>query len=255
MNLFTRLYFVLCFCAFPSVVFSLDNNEQRHTSPIPNLIDSYVAQNHDASAPLKAQQSALNDLHNSILKEEREILDAALDNEPLDLLDEMGQLLMQSRLQLIKQGVESYALLKQTLSSDEFENLRASIDNSSNQALLDDSHLQLLHSNPLPNLVEFVLLNDSSPALTGPQRERLKKWQSELAPTFLERSQTIVIKEAELLELVLKGQSLEAIDTLSDDIAQLRVRMIRGKSFSRERVKQILDNEQYQKLLGKYPTR
>lgn len=253
MNQFFRLYLLLCVIAFPSLVFSRDADAQRHTSVIPNLVEVYISTHDGASDTLLTLQPVLHNLHTSIMQEEQALLDAALDNEQMDLLDQMGQRLMQSRLELIKQGINGLAILKQELNGNDFKALMAAYDKSTSQALLHESRLLLSHSNPLPNLVSFVLINDAQPALLETQIERLQNWQSELKPVFEHRAKAIVELETELLERVLNGDSFDAIEELADKMLQLRVSIIRGKVFSRERVMQVLQNEQYQNLLGRYP--
>lgn len=252
-NSYFRRSLAVFFVIIPSAGFALENDTHRHTSPVPNLISAFVSEAVDASKALQEQQEILIDLHNSILQEEYELREATLDDEEMDTLDQMGQLLMQSRVELIKQGVQGLETLKDEVGEDEFEKLLSTFNSQAPDVLLDDSALQVAHSNPLPNLVDFVLLNDTKPALGDGQRERLKSWQLERAPVIARQSQSIVEMENQLLEMVLRGDSIDPIIALADNIAQLRVRIIRGKVFSRERVKQILENEQYQVLLGLYP--
>lgn len=253
-NSYFRRSLALFIVIIPSVGFALENDSRRHTSPVPNLIDTFVSENADASKALLEQQIILLNLHTLILQEENDLLEATLDNEDMESLDQMALLLMQSRIELIKQGVQANEILKSEVGQSEFDKLLGGFKGDESGALLNDAALQLVHSNPLPNLVNFVLLNDTKPSLRHEQRERLKNWQLERAPVIAQQSQSIVDMESQLLKMVLRGDSIDSIIELSDNIAQLRVRIIRGKVFSRERVKQILQNEQYQVLLGRYPT-
>ena len=232
---------------------SLEIDEWRHTSPVPNLIKLYLDQNTVDNEDLHKHQQSLEDLHKLILTEEKELLNAALDDDEMETLDQKGQLLMQSRLELIKQSVQGVKALKSALSESEFQKL-LQIDLVNNEALLSNEALQLKHSNPMPNLVDYVLNNDTKPKLLDQQRERLQKWRSERSGVFALQSRSIVEMESQLIKMVQNQDSSDNINGLADNIAQLRVRIIRGKVFSRERLKQILENEQYQNLLGLYPS-
>ncbi len=249
MNQLLRPYFALIVVLLPSMALSLEIDNRRHTSPVPDLVNAYVRVNTEVSPDLMAQQKILDDLHASILQEENALLQAALDDEEMEALDQLGQLLMQSRQELIKQGVKAIVMLKAEIGEDDF----ASLAGAWKSLDIEDSITVLHHSNPMPNLVDFVLLKDTKPALFGQQKERLQKWQSERAPVIAQQSLSVVEMESQLAEMTLNGDSIDVINELADNIAQIRVRIIRGKVFSRERIKQILQNAQYQVLLGRYP--
>ena len=110
----------------------------------------------------------------------------------------------------------------------------------------------LKHVSPMPSLMMVVKKMGDKLGLNEKQLAKLKQWREERGPIMKKHYKAIVQLESEIYDAALNNAPHEKIAQLADSIMQNRIKVIRGKAFCRDKMKEILKPEQYKKVLTLY---
>jgi copper(I)-binding protein len=238
----------------------------QHANPMPNLLAVYKKmgnklnlsdeQKTKLDTGIKQRESNVKDIFAAIKGLEKDIYEAAINDEPLNKIDQISDKLMQARLDLIQGKAECRESTKEVLDEKQFQKIvelyRANMMPKPNKDKEKAKMAMIKHTNPLPNLMSVVVKMGDKLSLTEKQSAELKKWRDERGSVNERVAKTIVKLEADLLEAALNNEPVSKIDQLADSIMQNRIKIIRGKALCRENMKRILDDKQYKKVRTMY---
>ena len=111
------------------------------------------------------------------------------------------------------------------------------------------------HVNPMPNLMRVYKKMGDKLSLTKEQTAEFDAGIKERGPKVEALTKTIMKLEADLKEAILTDKPLSSVDQVADKLMQNRLAMIQGKTKCRETTKEILDEDQFNKLLELYRTK
>jgi copper(I)-binding protein len=231
---------------------------KRHANPMPNLLAVFKTmgdklnlsdeQKSKLKAGIKERNPKIEALYTSLKKLEADIYKSALNDEDITRIDQISDKIMQTRLAIIQGKARCRGSVKEVVGEKLFQKMIALY----RAEIMPKSPLKMplmKHTNPLPDFMQVVTKMGDKLKLTEKQVADLKAWRDERTPVTARVAKQIVTLETELQEAALKDEPFEKIDQLADGIMQSRVRMIRSKALSRNNIKRILDNEQYQKVM------
>lgn len=238
----------------------------QHANPMPNLLAVYKKmgdklnlsdeQKTKLDAGIKQREPKVKDIFAAIKGLEKDIYEAAINDEPLNKIDQLSDKLMQARLDLIKGKAGCRESAKEVLDEKQFQKIvelyRANMMPKPNKDKEKSKMAMIKHTNPLPNLMRVVVKMGDKLSLTEKQSAELKKWRDERGPVNERVAKTVIKLEADLLEAALNNEPVSKIDELADSIMQNRIKIIRGKALCRENMKRILDDKQYKKVRTMY---
>jgi copper(I)-binding protein/predicted transcriptional regulator len=229
-----------------------------HANPMPNLLavfktmgdklDLSDEQKSKLRAEIKKSCPKIKALYASLKNLEADIYKSALNDEDITRIDQIADKIMQTRLAIIQGKAHCRENVKEVVGEKLFQKMIALYRTE----IMPKSQLKMplmKHTNPLPDFMQVVTKMENKLKLTEKQSTDLKAWRDERTPVTAKVAKQIVTLEAELQKAALNNEPLEKIDQLADSIMQTRVRMIRSKALSRNNIKRILDNEQYQKVI------
>lgn len=243
-----------------------DIKVNKHVNPMPNLMRVYenmgdklhltAEQKVKLDASIKEHKSKMVALTQRVMKIEKEIKDAFLNEASIGKIDQLANNLMQERLAIIKEETLYKEKAKQILDKKQFakmatlyrENFMAKSKMNKEQAEI----AMKAHTNPMPNLMLVVEKMADKLNLSKQQANDLKMWRDERAPVIAKQYQSIMKQEADILERALNNAPEEMLAPLADGIMQVRMKIIRGKIFCRENMKRILDDKQYATVKALY---
>ncbi len=108
------------------------------------------------------------------------------------------------------------------------------------------------HANPMPNLMIVVKKQGDKLELSKKQKQSLDKWMEEHAPTVKKLAFSIKNGEAILHEAALDGASKDMLTAMLDTILKKREEIVELKTDCRNHLREILNGEQWEKLLQLY---
>ena len=111
---------------------------------------------------------------------------------------------------------------------------------------------QMKHASPMPNLMGIVKKNAKQLALNGEQMKALKQWADVHQPRVWEWVGVITSTEKQLHDAVLKGASRDDLDKMTLTILDTRQKIIRTKIMCVDNLRAILNDDQWNKLMGIY---
>jgi copper(I)-binding protein len=243
--------------------------DTTHLNPMPNLMKVFKKspeklnlspeQAKKLKAGIAERSPKIKDLFKAVTKYEKEILQAALADKPLSEIDQLANNIVQERLNIINSKAGCAESVKAILDEKQFANLQATYKESYAKKLEYADDMQgkmamLKHVNPMPNLMIVVKKMSDKLNLTEKQAGKLKQWHDERGPVMNKQYKTIVKLENDLQEAALNNAAPEKLAELADGIMQNRMKVMRGKAFCRDKIKEILKPEQYKKILELYKT-
>ncbi len=241
--------------------------DKAHLNPMPNLMR--VFKTTPEILNLSAEQTAtlkkgieergpkIQALFKKVTTLEKELNQAALDDKPLSTLDQLATKIVQNRLGIINGKAGCAESVKAVLNKDQFAKLQSTYKGkfAKKQHYSDDMQgkiAMLKHVNPMPNLMLVVKKMADKLNLSDKQAAKLKQWRDERGPVMDKQYKTIVKLENDLQDAALNNAAPEKLAELADAIMQNRIKVIRGKAFCRDKVKDILNPDQYKKVIELY---
>ncbi len=241
--------------------------DKAHLNPMPNLMSVFKKtpevlklspeQIEKIKAGIAQRSPKTKDLYQAVIKYEKEIMKAALADKSLTDIDQLANNIIQERLNIINTKAACAESLKSVMNKEQFAKLQNTYKTSYAKKLEYPDNMQgemamLKHVNPMPNLIMVVKKMGDKLKLNEKQVTKLKAWQDERDPVMSKQYKLIIKLENALQEAALNNAPPEKLSELADGIMQNRIKVIRGKAFSRDKIKQILKPEQYQKVLELY---
>jgi hypothetical protein len=108
------------------------------------------------------------------------------------------------------------------------------------------------HANPMPSLMLVVKKQSDKLELSKEQKQNLDEWMKEHAPTVKKLAFSIKNGEAILHEAALDGASKDMLTAMLDTILKKREEIVEIKTDCRDHLREILNGEQWEKLLQLY---
>lgn len=246
----------------------MDNKKMKqHLNPMPNLMMVFKKmpetlnltpeQTEQLNAGIKERSPKIKDLFATVTKYEKEILDAALADKPLEDLDQLANNIIHERHNIINAKAGCADSVKGIMTKEQFANLqkiyKEKFAKKPNYTDGKKGKMAMLkHVNPMPNLMLVVKKMGDKLDLSEKQATKLKQWREERGPIMDKQYKTIIKLESELQDAALNNASHEKLLELADGIMQNRIKVMRGKAFCRNKMKEILKPEQYKKVLTLY---
>lgn len=240
----------------------MEMKKKKHVNPMPNLMSVYkkmgdklnlsneqVAQ---LDAGIKERNPAIKELTASVMKLEEDILQAALNDEPLEKIDQLANNLMQDRLSIVKGKTYCRESAKKVLNDKQFNKVVTLYrENFMSKPKMNEMQAKMAmkkHTNPMPNLMMVVKKMSDKLNLSEQQATDLKQWSDERGPVMAKQYKAVMKLEADLHEAALNNEPTDRLAALSDGVMQVRMKIIRGKALCRDNMKRILNNDQYNKV-------
>lgn len=108
------------------------------------------------------------------------------------------------------------------------------------------------HVNPMPNLMKVYKKMAGKLNLNKDQIVKLDAGIKERGPKIKALTKTVIKLEEELKNAILDDKSLNVVDRLADKLMQNRLAIIQGKVFCRESAREVLNKEQFNKMVAIY---
>ena len=241
--------------------------DKTHLNPMPNLMRVFkktpeklnltAEQTEKLKAGIAEREPKIKDLFEAVTKYEKEILEGALADKPISDIDQLANNIVQERLNIINSKAGCAESVKAILDEKQFANLEKIYKENYVKTLRYSDDMQgkmarLKHVNPMPNLMLVVTKMGDKLDLTDKQATKLKQWRDERNPVMEKQFKMIIDLENQLQKAALNNAAPEKLAELADGIMQNRMKVMRGKLFSRDKMKEILQPEQYQKVITLY---
>ena len=243
--------------------------DKAHLNPMPNLMKVFKKtpeilnlsseQTEKLKAGIAQRSPKIKDLFKAVTKYEKKIMKAALAGKSITDIDQLANNIIQERLNIINGKAACAESVKSVMNKEQFSKLQSTYKTSYAKKLEYPDNMQgkmamLKHVNPMPNLMLVVKKMGDKLNLNEKQAAKLKAWQDERGPVMSKQYKLIIKLENELQDAALNNAPPEKLSELADGIMQNRIKVMRGKAFCRDKMKQILKPEQYQKVLELYKT-
>jgi len=239
---------------------------KKHVNPMPNFILVYKKmgdklnltdeQKAKLDAGIKERGPKIAELTKLVMQIEKDIKEAALNDDSIDKIDQLANNLMQERLAIIKGKTFCRESAKEVLDEKQFGNMvKLYRENFTAKPKMNEKQAQMamkMHTNPMPNLMMVVKKMSDKLNLSKEQAAELKQWSDERGPVMAKQYKSVMKQEADILELSLNNAPEEKLAPLADGIMQVRMKIIRGKALCRENMRRILDDKQYAKVKELY---
>lgn len=228
---------------------------KQHVNPMPNLMRVYkkrpaklnlsTEQVEHLNAGIKERAPIIKKLTASVMKIEKEIQQASLNDASLQEIDKMANHLMQERFAIIKGKTYCRESAKKVLDEKQFKTLlKLYNENYTSKPKMTKMEMNK-HTNPMPNLMLVVKKMSDKLNLNEKQTAELKQWSDTSGPVLAKTYKAVIKLEADLQEAALNNEPAEKLAPLADGIKQERIKIIRGKALCRDNMRRILDDKQY----------
>lgn len=241
--------------------------DASHLNPMPNFMDVFkkmpeklnLSKEQIAALKkgMKERGPIIQELFASLKKNESDILDAALSGKSINNIEQIANRILLDRLDIMKGKADCRESIKEVLDEKQFKTMvelyRAKMMPKAKK--MDEMQAKMAmnkHTNPMPNLMLVVKKMGDKLDLSKDQSTRLKAWNDERDPIMAKQFKTVVQFEKEILEAALNNEPLMKINQLADAITMERMKIIRGKTFCRNKMKEILKPEQFEKVISLY---
>lgn len=243
--------------------------DTAHLNPMPNLMQIFKKmpdklnlskeQIESIEKGIKVRGPKIKKLFASLKKNENDILEATLSGKSISDIDKIADSIMQDRLAIMKGKTACRETTKGILDQKQFKTL---IDIYRTKMMpkaktMDETQAKMAmikHTNPMPNLMQVIKKMGGQLNLTEKQTSKLKAWNEERGPVMAKQYKAVVKFEKEIQQASLNNEPVEKIYQLADAITMERMKIIRGKSFCRDKMISILKPDQYQKVVELYRT-
>jgi hypothetical protein len=104
------------------------------------------------------------------------------------------------------------------------------------------------HVNPVPNYVAFIKKNPEALNITQEQMDQVMAWNKANGPKMHDMVMSVIASEKQMAEASMAGTSAEEIMAMAESAQKTRLEIIAGKTRCRDRMLEILDDQQWSKL-------
>jgi 4-hydroxyphenylpyruvate dioxygenase-like putative hemolysin len=104
------------------------------------------------------------------------------------------------------------------------------------------------HVNPVPNYVAYIKKNPEALNITKEQMDQVMAWSRANGPKMHEMVMSVVAVEQQMAEASMAGANAEEIMAMAKEVQKTRLEIVAGKTRCRDRMLEILDDEQWSKL-------
>ncbi len=241
--------------------------KMRHLNPMPNLmkviktsgdkLNLSKQQKETLQQHAKTRRAEVKELFAKVAKLEMELRDATLKGESISRIDQIANSLMLARQNIINTKASCADDLRTILDEKQFQKVMDIYkkDFAQKEAFSDDmagKMKMIKHVNPMPNLMMVIKKMGDKLNLSEKQAAALKQWRDEREPVMKKQYAEIIKLENEIQQAALENAPTEKLAGLSDAIMQERTKVIRGKAFCRDKMNQILEPEQFKKVVELY---
>ncbi len=243
------------------------SNDTSHLNPMPNLMRVFKKmpeklnlskeQTEALAKGIKERSPKIKELFASLKKNESKIMKAALSGAPIAEIDQLADNIMQDRLAIMKGKTGCRESTKKILDEKQFKTMielyRANMMPKAKKMNETQAKMAMIkHTNPMPNLMLVIKKMSDKLDLSTDQAAKLKAWGDERGPIMAKQYKAIIKLEKNILEAGLNNEPVDKIYQLADAITMERIKVIRGKLFCRDKMKSILNADQFKKVIELY---
>ncbi|MCG7915220.1 MAG: hypothetical protein JAY71_15250 [Candidatus Thiodiazotropha weberae] len=106
----------------------------------------------------------------------------------------------------------------------------------------------MAHVNPVPNYVSFISKNSQELKLSDVQMAQVMEWKEQNRTKMHGMVMSIIEGEKKMAQASLDGVSADEISSMAEAVHKTRMQIIVGKTRCRDRMMEILDDAQWDKL-------
>lgn len=106
----------------------------------------------------------------------------------------------------------------------------------------------MAHANPVPNYVAYIKKNHEALNISKEQMDQVMAWNKANGPKMHDMVMSVIETEKKMAEASMAGVSAEEIMAMADELGKTRLEIIAGKTRCRDRMLEILNDEQWGKL-------
>ncbi|MEJ2622055.1 MAG: Spy/CpxP family protein refolding chaperone [Candidatus Thiodiazotropha sp.] len=106
----------------------------------------------------------------------------------------------------------------------------------------------MAHANPVPNYVAYIKKNPEALNISKEQMDQVMAWNKANGPKMHDMVMSVIETEKKMAEASMAGVSAEEIMAMADELGKTRLEIIAGKTRCRDRMLEILNDEQWGKL-------
>ncbi|MET0028340.1 MAG: hypothetical protein ABW101_11950 [Candidatus Thiodiazotropha sp.] len=106
----------------------------------------------------------------------------------------------------------------------------------------------MAHANPVPNYVAVIRKNAQALNITDAQMEEVMAWNKANTGPMQEMVMSVISGEKQMADASMAGTSADEIMAMAKKVEQTRLDIIAGKTRCRDRMLEILDKDQWEKL-------
>jgi hypothetical protein len=106
----------------------------------------------------------------------------------------------------------------------------------------------MAHANPVPNYVAYIKRNAETLSLSKEQMDQVMAWNKENGPKMHDMVMSIIATEKQMAEASMAGASADEIMGMAKEVSNTRLEIIAGKTRCRDRMLEILSDDQWDKL-------
>jgi hypothetical protein len=123
-----------------------------------------------------------------------------------------------------------------------------SIAQAGNQGGKGQFMKHMAHANPVPNYVAYIKKNTQALNLSQEQMDQVMAWNKVNGPKMHNMVMSVLDTEKKMAEASMAGVSAEEIMAMAEELGKTRLEIIAGKTRCRDRMLEILDDDQWSKL-------
>jgi hypothetical protein len=106
----------------------------------------------------------------------------------------------------------------------------------------------MAHANPVPNYVAYIKKNPEALNISKEQMDQVMAWNKANGPKMHDMVVSVIETEKKMAEASMDGVSAEEIIAMAEELGKTRLEIIAGKTRCRDRMLEILNDEQWGKL-------
>lgn len=106
----------------------------------------------------------------------------------------------------------------------------------------------MVHANPVPNYVAYIKKNSGALNISKEQMDQVMAWNKANGPKMHDMVMSVIETERKMAEASMAGVSAEEIMGMAEELGKTRLEIIAGKTRCRDRMLEILDDDQWNKL-------
>jgi hypothetical protein len=106
----------------------------------------------------------------------------------------------------------------------------------------------MAYANPVPNYVSYIKKNSKALNLSKEQMDQVMAWNKENGPKMHDMVMSILETEKKMVEASMSGDGADEIMNMAKEVSKTRLDIIAGKTRCRDRMLEILNEDQWKQL-------